>query len=101
MTPIKLTRYLATVVLIMGAAAAEAGRTRVVQTGPDTYMVASNSVKGWSSSSAQKVKAIERATEHCEKLGRRMEIVSSNVQSGGFARQASADVEFRCVIPTR
>jgi len=101
MTPIKLTRYFATVALMVGGGAAEAGRTRVVQTGPDTYIVASNSVKGWSSSSTQKVKAIELAAEYCEKLGKRMEIVGSSVQSGGFARQASADVEFRCVIPTQ
>lgn len=80
---------------------AVAGRTRVVQTGPDTYVVASHGVKGWSSSSTQKVKAIERATEYCEKLGKRMEIVSSSAQAGGFARQASADVEFRCVIATQ
>jgi len=100
MTPIKLTGYLAAVVLMV-AGTAEAGRTDVVQTGPDTYIVASHGVKGWSSSSTQKVKAIERATGYCEKLGKRMEIISSSAQAGGFARQASADVEFRCVPPTQ
>lgn len=50
--------------LLIGCVAAYAGGTDVVQTGPDTYMLANHGVKGWSSGSTQKVKAIERASDY-------------------------------------
>jgi hypothetical protein len=98
---VKPTIRLALLALLIGCTAAHAGGTRVVQTGPDTYIVASHGVKGWSSASTQKVKAMERAAAHCEKLGKGIEVINSNALRGGFARQASADVEFRCVTPAQ
>jgi hypothetical protein len=86
--------------LLVSCTAAVAGGSDVVQTGPDTYILANHGVKGWSSGSTQKVKAIERASEYCKKLGKQMQIVNVTENAGGWAKQASADVEFRCVVPT-
>jgi hypothetical protein len=98
---VKTTQCLAAIVLALGCATATAGGSRVVQTGPDTYILASHGVKGWSSSSTQKVKAIERASEYCKNLGKQMELVSATENAGGWAKQASADVEFRCVAAAK
>lgn len=93
--------FLLGLALSLGCVAANAGGSDVVQTGPDTYILANHGVKGWSSASTQKVKAIERASSYCKKLGKEMEIVNATEHTGGFAKQASADVEFRCVAPTK
>ncbi len=87
--------------LYLGSVAANAGGTDVVQTGPDTYILAAHGVKGWSSASTQKVKAIARASDYCKRLGKEMEIVNATEHTGGFAKQASADVEFRCVASAK
>lgn len=76
-------------------------RDRVVQIGPDTYMIATKGVKGWSSGGKQKVKALEAANAYCEELGKSMEVVTSQGADSRWARSATAEVEFRCVAPNR
>lgn len=74
-----------------------AGITGVVQTGPDTYMVASHSTMGWSSGSAQKAKSFEKANAFCKDLGKQMQVIRTDEQPGGFGKIASGEVEFRCI----
>jgi hypothetical protein len=74
-------------------------KDRVVRTGPDTYMIATKGVKGWSSGGEQKVKALEAANAYCGELGKTMEVVASSSENSRWARSATAEVEFRCVTP--
>ena len=73
--------------------------TNVVPTGPDTYMVSSHGVMGWSSSGEQKAKAFETAGAYCKRSGKVMVATNTSETPGGFGRIASGDVEFRCVTP--
>lgn len=82
------------------ALAACAGVTDVVETGPNTFMVASHGTMGWSSGGAQKAKAIQQAGDFCRGRGKRMELVQARETSqGGFGQIAAGEVEFRCVTP--
>lgn len=74
-----------------------AGVTNVVSTGPDTYMVASHGVMGWSSGSAQKAKAIQEAGAYCKSLGKELKSINTSETPSGFGKIASGEVEFRCV----
>jgi len=75
-----------------------AGVTHVVHTGPDTYMVASHSTMGWSSGSAQKAAAYEKANDYCKGLGKVMKVINaSDSGTGGFGKISSGEVDFRCV----
>lgn len=74
-----------------------AGVTDVVSTGPDTYMVASHGVMGWSSGPAQKAKAFQEADAYCKSLGKQPKSISANETPSGFGKIASGEVEFRCV----
>lgn len=74
-----------------------AGATHVVPAGPDTYLIASHGVMGWSSGAAQKAAAMEQADAHCKRLGRIFEPVRTNETPGGFGQIASGEVEFRCI----
>lgn len=74
-----------------------AGVTKVVSTGPNTYMVAAQGVLGNSSSGVQAVKAQEQAATFCVKQGRQVETVSVKEVPGGFGKVASATVNFRCI----
>ena len=77
-----------------------AGVTDVVSTGPDTYMVASHGVMGWSSGGAQKAKAFKEADAFCKSLGKQLQPISTNeTPGGGFGKIASGEVHFRCLKP--
>lgn len=77
-----------------------AGVTDVVPAGPDTYIVASHGVMGWSSGGAQKAKAFQDADEYCSRQGKQMMPVRTSEEPGGFGKIASGEVEFKCVTPT-
>ena len=81
--------------------AACAGVTDVVSTGPDTYMVASHGVMGWSSGAAQKAKAFQEADAFCKSLGKQLQTISTNeTAGGGFGQIAAGEVHFRCLKPS-
>lgn len=75
-----------------------AGVTEVVQSGNNTYFVASHGTMGWSSGGAQKADAITKANEYCQSKSQQMEIITaSDSGNGGFGKISSAEVHFRCV----
>jgi hypothetical protein len=77
-----------------------AGTTnQVVPTGHDTYMVANHGTMGWSSAGAQRAKAYQQANEFCKTKGKEVETVNEHETDSGFGKIASADIEFRCVVP--
>ena len=85
---------IAAVSLVAGCA----GVTDVVSTGPDTYIVASHGVMGWSSGGAQKAKAFQEANDYCKNLGKQMQpIKTTDTGGGGFGQIAAGEVEFRCL----
>lgn len=86
--------------LMVSLVAGCAGVTNVVSTGPDTYMIASHGVMGWSSGSAQKAKAFQEADAFCKSLGKQLQPISTNeTPGGGFGQIASGEVQFRCLKP--
>jgi len=87
--------YYSIVLLLAGCA----GVTDVVSTGPDTYMVASHGVMGWSSGGAQKAKAFQEADAFCKSLGKHLQLIGTNEAPGGFGKIASGEVQFRCLKP--
>ena len=91
----KLVKTALLCVLLAGCA----GLTDVVATGPDTYMVASHGVMGWSSAGAQKAVSFDKADKFCKSLGKTLQPISTQEMPGGSGRIASGEVEFRCVIP--
>ena len=75
-----------------------AGVTDVVETGPDSYMIASHGTMGWSSGPAQKAQAFTQANDFCQKTGKVVEVITSNDSgNGGFGKISSAEVSFKCV----
>jgi len=55
---------------VLATLAGCAAVTPVVQTGPDTYMVASHGTTGYSSGPAEKAKAFDRASAYCRQSGK-------------------------------
>lgn len=98
MRPIRLSVATVGTMLLFGCAGVE----HVVPTGPDSYMVASHGVMGWSSGPAQKAKAYEKAAAFCEQKGEELKTISAtDTGAGAFGKISSAEVHFRCVNATR
>jgi hypothetical protein len=82
------------------ALAACAGATDVVNTGPDTFLVASHGTMGWSSGGAQKAAAIQKASDYCKGVGKQLQLMTAReTNGGGFGQIAAGEAEFRCVAP--
>ena len=90
-------RTLFTILAIGSALLGCASVTDVVSTGPETYMVAAEGVLGNSSSGKQAFKAQEQAAAFCNAKGMQVETISSQEVPGGFAKVASATVNFKCL----
>ena len=81
------------VLLVMGCSS-----TGVIPTGKDTYMVGKKDAQvGFGPSVAAKADVYNEANEFCAKQGRSVETVKLEMTNSGFARPASASLEFRCV----
>ena len=83
---------------VIASLAGCAGVTDVVQTGNDTYFVASHGTMGWSSGGAQKASAINKANEYCQSESKQIEIINAtDTGNGSFGKISSGEVHFRCV----
>ena len=91
-----MKRLIVVVALLLAGCA---GVTGVVSTGPDTYMVASHGVMGWSSGGAQKAKAFQKADAFCKSLGKQLQPIDTSETPGGFGMIAAGEVHFRCLKP--
>lgn len=91
----KINLAFLSIVLIAGCATSTV--TNVIQTGPDTYMVAAEGVLGNSSTGLQLYKAQEQAALFCGRDGKQIETVSKSEVEGGFGKVASATVYFKCL----
>jgi len=94
-----MRRVTAVFAAAMGAAVvACTSVTDVVPTGQDTYSVASHDQMGLRSGPEHRAKALQRALEYCNVLGKQLETIgATDSGAGGFGTVTSAQVQFRCV----
>lgn len=81
---------------LVGCASTNTGSGGVVSIGPDTYMLGGLGGFFDYSSSGVKTQMIQRAGEFCAEKGRNMVLVNSTGVDSGYAKYASAEVQFRC-----
>ena len=75
------------------------GTEGIVQIGPDMYMVGGLGKFTDFSSSAVKGRLYQDAAKYCVEKKRVMLPVNSTGQDSGFGTYASAEIQFRCVMP--
>ena len=72
--------------------------TGVVPMDKDTYMVAKRSAQfGFGPADGVKADVYREANDFCAKVNKKLETVKLDMTNSGFARPASASLEFRCV----
>ena len=89
---------MATVAVIAIAGCATTGTDGIVQIGPDLYMVGELGSYTYSGS-AVKAKLFKDAGKYCSEKSRIMLPVNSTGQDSAGYNWASAEVQFRCVLP--
>ena len=76
------------------------GTDGIVQIGPDLYMVGGLGKFTDFSSSGVKARLYRDASKYCEDKGRVMMPVNSTGRDSGPGTYASAEIQFRCLVPT-
>lgn len=71
----------------------------VVKIGQDTYMIGGLGKFTDFSSSAVKGRLYKEASAYCEERKRVMSPLNSTGKDSGFGTYASAEIQFRCVLP--
>lgn len=79
---------------------ATTGTDGIVQIGPDQYMVGGLGKFTDFSSSGVKARLYQDASKYCADRGRVMLPMNSTGQDSGFGTYASAEIQFRCLLPT-
>lgn len=87
-------------IAIAGALTACVTTSEVVSTGHDTFMIASHGVMGHSSGPEQKARAFEGANAYCKKTGKEVETLNQSETQSAWGVAPSAEVEFRCKVPS-
>jgi hypothetical protein len=96
-------QFISTIAIVMIGfigGCATTGTNGVVQIGPDTYMVGGLGKFTDYSSSGVKARLYQEASKYCVDSGRVMLPVNSTGQDSGFGTYASAEIQFRCLLPT-
>jgi hypothetical protein len=78
---------------------ATTGTNGVVQIGPDLYMIGGLGNFTDFSSSSVKARQYQEGSKYCEERGRAMLPVNSTGQDSGYGTYASAEIQFRCLLP--
>lgn len=78
---------------------ATTGTDGVVQIGPDLYMIGGLGKFTDFSASAVKARMFQEGAKYCADQGRVMSPVNSTGQDSGLGTYASAEVQFRCLVP--
>ena len=93
----RISISLCVIVLLAGCASASG----VVATGPDTYMVTGQADLGPNKTAAARQAAIDAATAHCAKIGKRPAVdnaTNEDVGSAGiFQLRGGTTMTFRCI----
>ena len=85
-----------TLALVAGCAT---GTDGPVEIGPDMYMIGGHGKYTDFSGSAVKARFYQDASQYCRGKNRVMLPVNSTGQDSGFGTYASAEVQFRCLLP--
>jgi hypothetical protein len=75
------------------------GTNGVEKIGPDLYMIGGLGNFTDFSSSGVKARFYQRGAQYCEEHGRVMLPVNSTGQDSAYGTYASAEVQFRCLLP--
>ena len=78
---------------------ATTGTDGIVQIGPDIYMVGGLGKFTDFSSSGVKGRLYHEANKYCSEKNRIMMPVNSTGQDAGYGTYASAEIQFRCLLP--
>ena len=85
--------FLITMVVLTGCAS-----TGIVLMDKDTYMVVKRSAQvGFGPADGAKADVYQEANDFCIKQNKKLETVKLEMVDSGFARPASASLQFRCV----
>lgn len=68
----------------------------VVQTGPDTYVIA-KSEWGFTSGAVHAAKITQEASDHCRSLGKVVKVTSVQKNDVELGKTPAAEVNFQCV----
>ena len=79
---------------------ATTGTDGIVPIGPDLYMVGGLGKFTDFSSSAVKARLFQDASKYCANIGRVMLPENSTGKDSGYGTYASAEIQFRCLLPT-
>ena len=79
---------------------ATTGTDGIVPIGPDLYMVGGLGKFTDFSSSGVKARLFQDASKYCADSGRVMLPANSTGQDSGYGNYASAEIQFRCLLPT-
>lgn len=89
-----MKRYVVPIVILLSACSS----TGVVPMDKDTYLVSKRSAQvGFGPATGAKADLYEEANAFCAKQNKAVETVNLETTPSGFARPASASLQFRCV----
>ncbi len=91
---------IATATLCFSSGCGTYGTDGIVQIGPDLYMVGGLGKFTDFSSSGVKARLYREASKYCADKGRVMLPVSSTGHEGELGTYVSAEIQFRCLVPT-
>jgi hypothetical protein len=96
----KFATTIAIVVACLSSGCATTGTDGIVSIGPDLYMTGGLGRFTDFSSSAVKARFFQDASKYCIDKGRVMQPVNSTGKDSGLGTYASAEIQFRCLLPT-
>ena len=91
---------IAIVMICLASGCATTGTEGIVQIGPDLYMVGGLGNFTDYSGSAVKARFYKDASKYCADRGQVMLPVNSTGNDADFGKYASAEIQFRCLLPT-
>lgn len=76
-----------------------ASNTGVVPIGEDTFMVSRQAATGFSGSGSLKAEAFQEASQHCQNMGKKLQVVSTQEATPPFilGNFPKAEVQFMCL----
>ena len=84
--------------LLFAVVLAGCSSTGIVPMDKDTYMVSKRSAQvGFGPADGAKADLYREASEFCAKQNKKLETVKLDMTDSGFARPASASLQFRCM----
>jgi hypothetical protein len=74
------------------------GTTGIVKLEQNHFMVSTKSAKvGFVNAAEEKADVYSQANDYCARFGKEVETINLEMRNSGFAKSASATLEFRCI----